>query len=244
MMSPSGAIYAYVLAALLGIVVVKRVISYAPELVYNARLAASDRATRRDEAKRKAEWATVSRMSDKAVEAHARRLDQRVVNLNHRADACDHEADRLEASGLHAIPLLVPWIVAHWRAQGQRLAAQAEAASEELTAFLELSKEVAAAREVHRKDKRRADTRYLVRLVDSSDDTAAKSALDRLCLRGQIEWPDLTEKIQLDTAVREHVDKCLRVISATTSINEARAALKRLKAVLRQSGIEWEDLFR
>ena len=220
-----------------------RVIGSIPELVQNGRQAVAARNAQRADAQRRTDWSRYARMPRAIFVAEMRRRAARIDRLTRRADACYREADWLEASWLHDIPIVVPMIVAHWRKLADRCVTAAYAAQDEESRILDLMRVIEAARGTQQRDSNLANGRYLLKLLDSSNDVAAQTALERLnLLRTGIEWLDLIPR-QMPESNRAQAAKLLRLAAATPSLNESRAALAKFKHLLRASGLTFDAVF-
>ena len=190
---------------------------------------------RRDEHIRHAEWNHYAKMPRHRFEAEVGKRNAEIDRFAEWAGRLYDQAERWEASWLY-----IPWLVNYLRGRADSFVEAGHAAQDELTRIEALWAAIEAARATQQRDSAIANVRYLLGLIGSSSDAAASAALSRLYeLRNTIEFFELAPR-DLPFAVRAQAAKFLRLAAGTTSLNEARAALSKLRRLFKDNNVAWE----
>lgn len=186
------------------------------------------------ERRHRAEWKRFERMPPARFAAFLKQQDAKVSRLHTWATRTDDQAERIEASDF-AIPIVTRWRINHLRSHSEKFAADAITLFDDLERIKNLYADIEAARAVKTRDKAVADVRYLLGLLRSQSDTAAKSALSKLNRHRDADWMAGLPS-DIEGAARTQAAKWLTFICGNDNINEARNALSKLLSIL---GPDW-----
>ena len=199
--------------------------------------ATADFKTRRENQAHRAEFRRYGCMQTPSFEAERRKRNAGIDRFLDLANRLYVQAERFEASRFH-----IAWHVAHLRSRADYYVDAAQAAIDELTRIEGVWREIVAARTTHQRDSAIANVRYLLRLLNSQVEGAATTALSRLySLRNSIDFLDLIPS-EIASPARTRAAQYLRSAAGTTSINEARAALAKLRQLFKDFGVPYERM--